>query len=546
MMRMRNLGILVIAGFAILALALPVFAEQYVTWGKDGSCVLTTLDGEKIEFAPGELGTLFGPGKQPFKGKKIAITVNAAGPKGGICGPLYRFRPAWEELTGAKLDIVEIPFAEHYTKVMNDLRLGIGQYDGFMTGSFWYGDLVGGNYIIPVDDYIKDPRFPKWDPNSMPNSLRTLYSWGGKMYGVLNDADGQVLYYRKDILTDAKWREAFKKEYKYDLPVPPKTWDQVLDIAKFFNGKDWNKDGEPDSGIVLHPKVGEQGMFHFMSLSAPFVYLPGPKVDKAHNLYWFDPETMEPLINSPGHVKALEFLLELAKTGPKAQVGWSLGEAWDYFLRGKSIFVFSWGDVGALVQDTSRSKVKGKIGASILPGCYEVYDRSKGKFVKLDKPNIVGNTTGGSWHGVISRLSKNPDVVYSLLALHATKPVSLWNASRGWTGVDPGYKYQFLPPEGTANLKDYLAEGWSENDIREYLKAYHDNFYAEHVVTYLRIPGAFEYFTTLDQNLSAAMSGQLTPKAALDKTAKQWDEITDRLGRAQQLKLYQEAIGYKK
>ena len=76
---------------------------------------------------------------------------------------------------------------------------------------------------------------------------------------------------------------------------------------------------------------------------------------------------MKPLINSPGHVKALEFLQELHKTGPSAQVGWSLGEAWDYFLRGKSVFVFSWGDVGALCQDEARSKVKGKCAAAILP-----------------------------------------------------------------------------------------------------------------------------------------------------------------------------------
>jgi hypothetical protein len=33
---------------------------------------------------------MFGKGKQPFKGKKIAITVNNSGPKGGISGPLYR------------------------------------------------------------------------------------------------------------------------------------------------------------------------------------------------------------------------------------------------------------------------------------------------------------------------------------------------------------------------------------------------------------------------------------------------------------------------
>ncbi len=50
------------------------------------------------------------------------------------------------------------------------------------------------------------------------------------------------------------------------------------------------------------------------------------KITRYHNVFWFDPETMEPLINTPGHVKALEMLTELTKAGPSAMVGWELGK----------------------------------------------------------------------------------------------------------------------------------------------------------------------------------------------------------------------------
>ena len=230
--------------------------------------------------------------------------------------------------------------------------------------------------------------------------------------------------------------------------MPPKTWQQLLDIARYFNGKNWDdNDADPDSGMVLHLKVGEQGHYHFQSLSASFAITPGDKVDQYHNVYWFDPTDMTPLINSPGHVKALEFLQELHKTGPSAQVGWSLGEAWDYFLRGKSVFVFSWGDVGALCQDTARSKIQGVCAASILPASTSTTTTRPSEFVQVDDPQPVGNTTGGSWHGVISNFSANPEATYSLLSLMAIKPVSMWNAQHGWTGVDPGYSYQFLRAE---------------------------------------------------------------------------------------------------
>jgi multiple sugar transport system substrate-binding protein len=430
--------------------------------------------------------------------------------------------------------------------MMLDLRNGTGQYDAFMVGAFWYGDVVPAGYAYAIDELQKSGKYPKWTYDDMPPALKTLHQWKGVGYGILNDGDGQVLYYRNDVLADATHQEAFKKEYGYDLPNPPQTWQQLLDISKYFNGKNWDSnDADPDSGTVLHLKVGQQGHYHFQSLSASFVINPGEKVTRTQNVYWFDPEDMKPLINSPGHVKALEFLQELHKTGPSAQVGWSLGEAWDYFLRGKAIFVFSWGDVGALCQDTSRSKIKGKCAAAMLPSSNEYYDFEKKEFVKVEQPRQVGNTTGGSWHGVISNFSANPEAVYSFLSLMAIRPVSKLMATVGWDGVDPGFSYQFLEEDGgTAKIDDYVKAGWDANDAKTYTHAYHELFYAPTMLTYLRIPGSFEYWDILDKNLSAAMSGEKNAKQALDDTATAWEGVTDRIGRDKQKADYQAAIGY--
>ena len=48
----------------------------------------------------------------------------------------------------------------------------------------------------------------------------------------------------------------------------------------------------------------------------------------------------------------------------------------------------------------------------------------------------------------------------------------------------------------------------------------------------------------LDRNLSSAMAGDMTAQEALDQTAEVWEQITDRLDRDEQLRLYREAIGY--
>jgi len=253
---------------------------------------------------------------------------------------------------------------------------------------------------------------------------------------------------------------------------------------------------------------------------------------------------MAPLINQPGHVRALEKLQELSQYGPRAQAAWDLGTAWDWFLNGKAVFVFSWGDVGSLVQDESRSRIQGKLGASALPGTREVYDMNQNRWLTLDEPNRVGNSTGGSWHGVILKQSEAPEAVYSFYALMATKPVSTWLANRGWTGVDPGASIHFLPPNGTAELQGFTEAGWNNHDLPMYLEACHDNFFADTMLPYLRINGAEEYWRALDRNLSAVMTGSVEPKQALDRTAKEWNAITDRRGRDAQLQQYQQSIGY--
>ncbi|MCB0167602.1 MAG: extracellular solute-binding protein, partial [Anaerolineae bacterium] len=258
-----------------------------------------------------------------WAGKSFTIGVFAAGQRGAISGPTYFWRPKFEELTGATYDIVEIPFAEMREKIFTDFQTGAHQYDVISNCSNFYGDYIANDFVQPLDEYFDDPRMPKWDRESISPAVRNLLQWNGQYYGAQNDHDAQVLYYRKDIIEDPKWQQAFEDEVGHPMPVAMDTWEEVLEIAQFFNGKDWNEDGDPDDGITLHLKVGQQGFFHFMALSAPYVTIPAPgddptKVTQYNNIYYFDPETMEPLINSPGHVKALEMLLALSKAGPSA------------------------------------------------------------------------------------------------------------------------------------------------------------------------------------------------------------------------------------
>jgi len=487
-----------------------------------------------------------------WKGQKFTIAVYSAGQRGAISGPTYFWRGKFEELTGATYDIVEIPFAEMREKIFTDFQTGAHKYDVIINCSNFYGDYIANDFVQPIDKYFNDPRMPKWDRESIAPAVRNLLQWGGHYYGTNNDHDAQVLYYRRDIINDPKWQAKFKEEMGHDMPVAMDTWEDVLEIARFFNGKDWDGDGKPDDGITLHLKVGGQGFFHFMALSAPYVVIPYPgnpptKVTKYHNVYWFDPDTMEPLINSPGHVKALEMLIALSKAGPSAMWGWSLGEAWADFLSGNAVLTFSWGDVGSLAQDPTQSVIKGKLGARGIPGTKFPYDREKKQFLNLDKPNMVGNQVGCSWHPVLSKYAKNPDLAYYWMAWQATPPINHWNVYMGWTGVDPGTTYDWFPPYGKATVEEYVAGGYNPEDAKAFIGAYQNNFYDYPIFqNYIRIPGTTEMMTSWDIHLSEAVTGQISAKEALDRTYKDWVQIIEEQGKDKLLKLYQESIGYTK
>jgi len=468
------------------------------------------------------------PGACPFAGKHVTVLVTNGNP---IARPLHELKEEYEAATGATLEIVEITIEEHFANLISDVTNRVGRYDVSMAGAWWLGELVAGDFIVPYDKYYNDRRFPRWDIEDVLPGPRSLLVYGGRKYMVANDHDGQVMYYRRDLLADPRHQAAFRQKYGYALDVP-RTWSQFRAIAEYFNGQDLNGDGVPDHGLTLALKVGAQAMFHFMSLSAPFVI--GPDNPR---LYWFDPQTMKPLVESPGHVRALELLVDLVKFGPKDMLNWDVGKSWDHFLEGRAALTFSWGDLGALAQQEG-SRVKGRIGAARMPGTNEYYSLPKRQWIKTDTLNRVGNTIGGSWAGVISRLSKAPDAAYYLLALMATKEKSLVYAARGWDGIDPGRTSQFVAPYGTATIDEYLRLGWDEADIRDYLRAYSETFSDPLQLPYLRIPGTFSYWQALDVHVAEATSGQLSPAAALRAAAVDFEEITVRLGREKQRRAY--------
>ena len=53
-----------------------------------------------------------------------------------------------------------------------------------------------------------------------------LMTYGGQRYGLFDDGDIIILYYRTDLFGDPANKDAFKAQYGHEL-APPKDWKRV-------------------------------------------------------------------------------------------------------------------------------------------------------------------------------------------------------------------------------------------------------------------------------------------------------------------------------
>src|SRR6201996_3554945 len=142
-----------------------------------------------------------------------------------------------------------------------------------------------------------------------------------------------------------------------------------------------------------------------------------------------------------------------------------------------------------------------------------------------------------------SRLSKQKEAAYDFLAFMANKKNAFFNVTNGWTGVQPGMKYEYFAPVGTGRVEEWENQCCDKDDAIAYLNAYYANLILPAQQIYLRIPRAAEYWHELDVRISSVLSGATKPKEALDDIHQAWEQITDRYGRESQKKLFPELYG---
>jgi len=447
---------------------------------------------------------------KPFQG----VTVSVVAHGGHHATPWHSEAANIEAKYGIKLNVIEVTADELYSKEVLELNNRTGAYDIIQYNSAWIGDYE--QYIQPLDDYVAKDNDAIGFADILPAFNKAQNLWGGQKMSVTLDGDTFLLYYRKDLFQDAGEKAAFKAKLGYELPDPPQTWKQVVDLAKFFTrkkgaklaGKALSKDFYGYADQAKRGRVYYWYIFRFVPFNAP-------------TPHYFDPATMKPNINSAGAVAALDNMKTLLKYSPPGVLSWEWDELYaGAFKDGTVCMWIHWTDEGRGFNQLAPLPIDNPpqpvLGISASPGV-EVGG-------KLYRYTIVDS----AWVASICKDSKNKDAAYTVLKhMFAPGPSNVGYIMDAAVGWDPSRLSHFNSQEWRQKVPGI------ENYLNLELKALESGY------PMLKIPGAFEYNDVLDLNVSKFLAGEIpSAKATLDAVATRWNELNQKFGVEKQKGFY--------
>ena len=412
--------------------------------------------------------------------------------------PLNFSGPKWEQLTGCKVKVVEVPTAEMFTKIMQEYRAGTGAYDALNVIPAWMPDLVQAGALENLEAYVDKYGFRAELKTIAPTYRDNQMTVNGKIYGFPDDGDVFLFYYRKDIFARADLQKAFKAKYNYDLAVP-KTWKQFDEIGSFLT-EALKSEGVYGASFFREP---------------PYTMFMFQERFRVEGGRFFDAQTMKATVNNAIGVKAFTEMRNENRFMPPGVEKFGFVENLAVFLDGKSAMTVSWPPYGRFAAGylseekalawVPKSKIAGKVGYALPPGGH---------------PQLAAGFALS-----VASSSKQKEQAYLFIQWLNSEEISMQRVQLPYALRDPFRDSHFTS-------KEYLAK-WP--DAKDYLAALGAG--AKTGLLDLSLIQTDKYEEALRQGISKLWAGD-DPKAILNEVAKQWDEITQRVGLEKQKAVY--------
>jgi len=258
------------------------------------------------------------------------------------------------------LQVVAHPFSEQYEIQYLDLSSGAGQFDVLSFWPIYTGDF--SPFLEPLKNIAPGGRDQVWKDVQM-DDVQPAYLWCYQyrdiLYATQYDGDVKLLHYRHDLANDPAEQEAFKAEYGYDFDIDNLTWDQYLDVAKFFT--------RPDEDFYGAAEIA--GFLAGFTFKDRFDGMGG---------HLFDYDTMEALGGMGGTgesnfdicIAAMQNGIDTFNEGsPPEAHSFEFEDARNQIIvHNRVMFVPQWPDVWAWAGDPNLSSAVCKVGVAEMPG----------------------------------------------------------------------------------------------------------------------------------------------------------------------------------
>jgi len=502
---MKRYVISVVVAIFLLTIGVVAQAADYTKYGieKDigGECSFEAIDAKD------------------YSGRTLNIITHAVPVMGE---PTALHAKQFEELTGAKVNVVHVPFGDLFQRIMIPFQTGQNAYDVLFYGSLWIGDFK--DYLEPVPEKYRNTK----SMQEVTVNYKGVATWGDTMIQFPVDGDRNYLKYRSDIFGDPKMQARYKKDTGKELRVPT-TWEEYNEIAIYFSGWSWDSSGKTKYGSAEVAKRDDLMFSAFISRVAPYAKHPNVKGG-----FFFDIDTMEPLVNTPGWVHGLELFVKAQKAFPPGGNNFGLGDEIFSFGGGQTLMSYTWDD--AFIQAMQKnSPIRNKVAAAPLPGAHKVWNRKTGKWDTFETPNRAPYITWG-WTSAVSKMSKNKDMAFDFLCFFSNEANTLHDLQIGRYGVNPYRTTHFDPNFWIEKL------GWDKKTASTYVETLSGMDLSKNRVFDLRVPGVGQFMSSMAAGVSKALAGQETPQAAMDGVAKEWRQIVERVGKERVREAYKNVV----
>src|SRR5262245_48717697 len=190
---------------------------------------------------------------EPFKGLEINVLSETI--------PTHEYESkvltkAFFEITGIKVNHQVLGEGDVVEKLQNQMQSGKNVYDGWINDSDLIGTHFRYNQTVVLSDYMtgegKDVTNPGLDVNDFIGKSFTTGP-DGKLYQLPVQQFANLYWFRYDWFSNPDIKSKFKAKYGYDLGVPV-NWSAYEDIAEFFTNDVKEIDGKRIYGHMDYGK----------------------------------------------------------------------------------------------------------------------------------------------------------------------------------------------------------------------------------------------------------------------------------------------------